>query len=293
MNFAFRGTRRNELFLTNSVNQNIEMFRPIYNWFKNQLELIAPDTRFGFFEQFIQEEHPLYEQFNTVLSELDTGISRVGGEEVNFDSLPIPESLKQDLRSKVKEGDTVRIMGGDTYRFLVTRKEGQLVAQKIVTYHKFGNAQEVKFDLAEESDGTRRVIDLLPAFLKLAEHKHPKVFVFDELDRSLHTLLTQHFLKTFLNSCNQKTRSQMLFTTHDVLVMDQNTMRRDEMWVTERDETGNSVLFSFSNYKDVRYDKDLQKSYLQGRLGGVPRILRQETQSVASPSSQYRTKDAG
>ena len=44
------------------------------------------------------------------------------------------------------------------------------------------------------------------------------------------------------------------------------------MWAVERDDDGSSTLFSFSEFKDVRYDKDIRKSYLQGRLGGVPRI---------------------
>ena len=57
------------------------------------------------------------------------------------------------------------------------------------------------------------------------------------------------------------------------MLMDQQLLRRDEMWVAERDKFGSSNLFSFSEYKDVRYDKDLRKSYLQGRLGGIPRIL--------------------
>ena len=55
--------------------------------------------------------------------------------------------------------------------------------------------------------------------------------------------------------------------------MDQQLLRRDEMWVAERDASGASSLLSFSEYKDVRYDKDIRKSYLQGRLGGIPRIL--------------------
>ena len=54
--------------------------------------------------------------------------------------------------------------------------------------------------------------------------------------------------------------------------MDQNLLRRDEMWATERNSSGSSDLFSFSEYKDVRYDKDLRKSYLEGRLGGIPRV---------------------
>jgi hypothetical protein len=55
--------------------------------------------------------------------------------------------------------------------------------------------------------------------------------------------------------------------------MDQKLLRRDEMWVTERDSLGCSSLLSFSDYKEMRYDRDIRKSYLQGRLGGVPRIL--------------------
>ncbi|MFW0884761.1 hypothetical protein ACMCNP_06945 [Candidatus Acidulodesulfobacterium sp. H_13] len=50
-----------------------------------------------------------------------------------------------------------------------------------------------------------------------------------------------------------------------------------EMWVAERNRKGSSELMSFSEYKDVRYDKDIRKSYLQGRLGGVPKILMNNT----------------
>ena len=61
--------------------------------------------------------------------------------------------------------------------------------------------------------------------------------------------------------------------THDVLLMDQQLLRRDEMWVAERDASGASNLIAFSEYNDIRYDKDIRKSYLQGRLGGIPRIF--------------------
>jgi AAA15 family ATPase/GTPase len=124
-----------------------------------------------------------------------------------------------------------------------------------------------------ESDGSRRVIDLLPVFLDLCADKSRKVYVIDELDRSLHTLLTRHMLEGYLSSCSPQSRAQLLFTTHDVLLMDQELLRRDEMWVAERTESGMSSLTSFSEYKDVRYDKDIRKSYLQGRLGGIPRVF--------------------
>ena len=76
----------------------------------------------------------------------------------------------------------------------------------------------------------------------------------------------------YLAACSPKSRTQLLFTTYDVLLMDQHILRRDEMWVTERGLDGASSLSSFSDY-DLRFDKDIRKSYLQGRLGGIPRIL--------------------
>jgi hypothetical protein len=55
--------------------------------------------------------------------------------------------------------------------------------------------------------------------------------------------------------------------------MTQALFRRDEMWIAERHRDGSSRLLSFSEYENVRYDKDIRKSYLQGRMGGIPQIL--------------------
>jgi len=273
LHFAFKGTRDNQLFLTNSVSQKIELFKPVYDWFKHTLELVAPDSRFEPFEQFLDEGHPLYSRMNKMLSQLDTGIAHLGGEEIPFDSLPLPESVKMKLREELAEGMTVRSLTEPiNERFVVTRKNGELISKKLVTYHKKFDGTETKFEMRQESDGSQRIVDLLPAFIEISAAQSKKVFVIDEVDRSLHTLLTRQLLDTFLSTC-LKSRAQLLLTTHDVLLMDQNLLRRDEMWVAERDPTGVSNLLSFSEYKDVRYDKDIRKSYLQGRLGGIPRIF--------------------
>jgi AAA15 family ATPase/GTPase len=274
LNFVFQGTRDNQLFLTNSVNQKVENFKAIYGWFRDKLVLIAPDSRFEPFEQFIQENHPLYITMNEMLPKLDTGIAHLGGEDVPFDNLPLPEPLRAKLQEDVTEGKTVRLLADPmAERFVITRKDGELTAKKLVTYHQRQDGSEVKFEMRQETDGSQRVIDLLPAFLSAATTDSSNVYVIDELDRSLHTLLIRQLLEGYLSCSGPDTRSQLLFTTHDVLLMDQKLFRRDEMWVVERTPQGESSLVSFSEYKDVRYDKDIRKSYLQGRLGGVPHIL--------------------
>ena len=274
LSYAFKGTRKNQLFLTNSISQQVMTFQSVYNWFKETLLLIAPDSRFEPFERFIDEDHPLYSTMSEMLPQLDTGITHLGGEEVPFDNVPLPEPLKVKLQSELAEGGTVRLLTAPVNeRYVFTRKDGNLIAKKLVTYHSKSDGTEIKFDIRQESDGSQRVIDLLPAFLEISAMRSKKVLVVDEVDRSLHTLLSRQLIEAYLDSCSVESRSQLLFTTHDVLLMDQELLRRDEMWVAERDSSGSSKMFSFSEYKDVRYDKDIRKSYLQGRLGGIPRIL--------------------
>lgn len=289
LQYAFKGTRDNQLFLTNTVSQKIDAFRPVFDWFRDTLDLVAPDSRFEPFEQFFDEGHPLYGAMSAALPQLDTGITHLGGEAVPFNSVPMPDVLRANLQDGLKEGMAVRLMTEPvTGRYVVTRKNGELIAKKLVTYHPNTDGSEIKFDIWLESDGSQRVIDLLPAFLAMSAAKSKKVFVIDEMDRSLHTLLTRRLLESYLDSCSTDSRSQLLFTTHDVLLMDQQLFRRDEMWVAERDNLGVSSLISFAEYKDVRYDKDIRKSYLQGRLGGIPRILLSGTLAGCCDDAQDR-----
>nr|VFK55088.1 MAG: hypothetical protein BECKTUN1418D_GA0071000_10276 [Candidatus Kentron sp. TUN] len=274
LQFAFQGTRDNQLFLTNSVSQKVENFRPVHDWFKDTLQLIAPDSRFGSFEQFMDEDHPLYETMNQVLHRIDTGISHLGSEEIPFENISLHEPLKADLQEELKEGMTARLMNGiEDERFEITRKDGELITKKLFAYHPRTDGTEIKFEIHQESDGSRRILDLLPVFLRLSATNANRVYLIDEIDRCLHTLLTRQLIETYLDSCSKESRSQLLLTTHDVLLMDQQLLRRDEMWVAERNTAGVSNLISFSEYKDARSDKDIRKSYLQGRMGGIPRIL--------------------
>jgi AAA15 family ATPase/GTPase len=273
LQFAFRGTRDNQLFVNNAVSQKVDHFRPVYDWFKDRLDLVAPDSRFKLFEEFLDDSSRLYSRMNDLLPLLDTGIARIGGIELKLEDAPIPPELREKLEEELAEGTSARLRTNRKDRFVVMKKKDKLEVKKLVTSHRTPDGREENFDLAQESDGSQRLIDLLPAFLKASAENSDWVFVIDEIDRSLHTLLTRRLIESYLASCSPNSRAQMLITTHDVLLMDQNLFRRDEMWVVERDDTSGSRLIAFSDYKDVRYDKDIRKSYLQGRLGGIPKLL--------------------
>lgn len=274
LKFIFKGTRKNQLFLTNSIWQNAVHFRPVYNWFKDTLWLISPISQPKQLEEALSEDDSFASNMNKMLQQLDTGIAKLSVEELSLENILLSKSEAISVQEQTKKGEAVRLLNSKTKgRLVINRKEDKPIARKLVAFHHGADGNDVKFEIHEESDGTQRVIDLLPAFLDLSSQASRKVYVIDELDRSLHTLLTRNLLKTYLSHCSPEKRSQLLLTTHDVLLMDQKLLRRDEMWVTERDSNESSNLFSFSDYKDIRKDKDIRKSYLQGRFGGIPRIL--------------------
>ena len=256
--FAFQGTNDNQLFLTNSVTQKLTVFKPVYDWFEKTLILIEPDSRYGRLHEITDDRNVLYKQMTSRLCALDSGISSIQQEEFPTEAIP------KWILNNVPEGETITIRNPEdsSYIFL-NKKSGNVVARSLASYHKSDEGQKISFRLSDESDGTQRLIDLLPAFIHLEENQHPFVIVIDELDRSLHSLLTENLIGNYLASRTGASRSQLIFTTHDVQLMDQSLFRRDEMWVTERDRNGASKLIAFSEYKDVRKDKDIRKSYLQ------------------------------
>lgn len=269
--FARQGTNDNQLYLTNSVSQKLTAFKPVFDWFQYGITVILPDSRFKNPSNVVSENHPLFDKLVGRLCSLDSGIASLRQIEVSPESI-IPKALVDQLTTNLKEGQNF-IFGPfwESQGISIRKENGAIIARRLAPIHQNERGEEIPFSLSDESDGTRRLFDLLPAFLHL-EESQAQVFVIDELDRSLHSLLTKDLLNHFLAKRTDSSRSQLIFTTHDTQLMTQDIFRRDEIWITERDRFGASKLVAFSEFKDVRKDKDIRKSYLQGRMGGVPRI---------------------
>ena len=267
----FDGTQDNQFFLTNSVFQKRKEYFHIYNWFAETLRIVAPDSRFEDFTEYVANFGEIESDLNALLGALDTGIHRIGLIEIPMDKLSLPPETYQALEAQLKDGRMLMAPYRLTEVLVFQRKAAGITAYVLKSYHLNERNEEVEFEMDRESDGTRRVIALMPVFMQ-AVQSAGKVFVIDELDRSLHSIMTRELLQHVLDRCNGDTRSQILFTTHDLMLMDQDILRRDEMWVTERDKKGESTLRGVSEYVGVRYDKNLLKSYLDGAFGGVPSI---------------------
>jgi AAA15 family ATPase/GTPase len=171
---------------------------------------------------------------------------------------------------ELQSGGTAEIMAVDGADLVVQKTEtGRINIRTVKAEHLTADGDRVQLPFPEESDGTQRLTHLLPALHALK--KGPRIFVVDEIDRSLHPLLAKGFVRTFLQA-GPAAGGQLIFTTHETAFLDLELMRRDEIWFADKvRQSGTTQLYSLADYK-VRTDKRIDKAYLEGRYEAVPPI---------------------
>lgn len=277
LDFIAQGTRPNQLFLTEAVERNVKELIPIVNWFKRVLTILSAESHASGLEMEILNSREFTEFLGNFLKFAGTGIDSIGVDEVNLniDSLfpTIPDVLREKIIEMLAEVDINSTMMIETniwgQSYILTKGEqGQTSLMQLKTKRRHEQGQLIDFSIEEESDGTQGLINLIPALFMLKESSE-KVILLDELDRRLHPLLSRQFLNFFLKCKTEKSRSQLIFTTHDTNLLDLNLLRRDEIWFVEKDRQGASQLYSLAEFK-IRPDLPIEKGYLNGRFGAIP-----------------------
>lgn len=259
----------NSLFLSLAAQfKAISVVSPVVNWFEQRLCVIRPDSHLLTAPDYTADGSVLRVDFDRVLQALDLGIDHLDFAAVPRSEIHVSADVERTLKAALSRRQGV-IRQGD---IIWSLQDGELQARRILICRKGCAGEAVRFTLDEESAGLRRLLDLIPALLALTSQQSPVTFVIDEFDRSLHHKLCLYLLRQFLDHCAPESRSQLILTTHDLGLMDQKLLRRDELWLMDRDPAGASTMHSMSDFGEIRYDKDLRKMYLQGCLGGVPEI---------------------
>jgi uncharacterized protein len=278
--YAGKSTRSNRLFLGSAVSQNVVELREAYDWFAETLEMVGVESQAWSFATCATKKEGFLAYASDVLARLDTGIVGLTTEEVSADILPQDVELRKAI-SELNEGSVMtlvseRAAGDYGFELVTVRKDGaRTVVERLRTVHLGPDGEEHTFSLSRESSGTQRLMGLLPMLFDLVNPDRSsaaKVYVVDELDRCLHTMLTKWLIQDFAAGCGESTRKQLMFTTHDLLLMDQSLMRRDEMYISQRGADGCSELVGLAEFDGIRFDKDLIRSYLDGRFGGIPML---------------------
>lgn len=273
------------LFLTEMNRNKGDLYRnhldltpiqDIYLWFRDRLSVNYPNSPLSPIPSFTIEKN--LDEANQIISALGLGICHFKIVDDGQDSynklvpVEIQKRLREDFERSVIEAkklgvvhDSGGLLRNDTDFFIlkVDPDTFDIRVQKLLFEHE----NNVWFEMYEESDGTRRMLDLLELIFA-AKSGSKKVYVIDEIDRSLHPHLTHKLIETYLNLVD-KSEIQLIVTTHESYIMNLDLLRRDEIWFIEKDKEGVSSLYSLDDYNE-RFDKKIDKAYLDGRYGGVP-----------------------
>jgi len=257
------GARPNQPFMTEVVNLDDPKaqgprFQRAVNWFKSTLLAVGPDTRFGLLplHMLIAKDEGFAEFAGRFLREASTGIADLVARTEVIPRSELGSAFVSELMEGLSEGSVA-----------VTHGPSELVSlHRILALHDSARDLRVAFPLNEESDGSKRLLDLLPALYRLTGQGG--VFVIDELERSMHPMLARKFIESFLKIA-PKSQSQLIFTTHESTLLDLDLLRRDGIWFAEKDDKGATQLYSLADFK-VRKDLRIEKGYLEGRFGAIP-----------------------
>ena len=155
-------------------------------------------------------------------------------------------------------------------------KEGSKVAERSLKFlhKKFNkNKEEIEREsldfFLEESEGTQQMFALSAPILDTLENG--KILFIDEIDASLHPILCQYLISIFNSKEKNPNNAQLVFTTHDVSLLRDDLLRRDQIYFTEKNKFGETELFSLSDIKE-RKGLDFAKRYLEGRYDALPYI---------------------
>lgn len=257
-----------------------ELIDRSWRWFSEQLKIISPRSDYIMLPAKIAADELFADAMNHGLSAADTGISKIDLEDIPVGAVLPPDKV-QEIEDRLSVDNETLVLSGQygEYGLLSLDASGSLRAQRLVTVHESEpgpdgrSAEGFTLPLSEESDGTARFMHLLPMLFQLAEGSSRGVFVVDELENSMHPLLTEKLVRAFLGDLNSDDRRQLIFTTHELRLMQIPLLRRDEIWLVDKfdSQTRLSRMSEYSR-KGVRKDADILGLYTSGRLGGVPRI---------------------
>ena len=238
--------------------ENASKIMPVYNWFQHGLEYVDNGPRSAsdlpFSGEILDGNKGTDIQRNIIqgiVKEADVGIqdARVAVIQINEGSKEI-----QQLNSSDEESD---------------EKEVKKRKYKTVMFAHRSDNDVSEFSLGMESDGTYQLFCLSGHIAQALENG--STLLVDELDASLHPILVKELVRMFLNPKSNPNNAQLVFTAHNPCLLNDELLRRDQIWFVEKDKSGTTSIYPLSDFKP-RTDEVLISGYLLGRYSATPSI---------------------
>ncbi len=252
-------TLPNMLYLSKAIAENRKELEPVFRWLVNRLvflDLRIPFPSVALYQDTLrslaQDGSPNRDKILRLLRNADLGIR--GARQVDNVMPAEADAFFKSMNDHLPE-EAKGVFG--THLWGV---EPELL-------HAAPGGQNLPLPWVRESAGTHRLFALIGPLL---EHLQAgRTLCVDELEASMHPLMVRELLRLFFSDQENPSRAQIIFTTHNPLLLDPTLIRRDQVWFTDKDDEGRAHLYPLTDY-EPRVGESLVRGYLAGRYGAVP-----------------------
>ena len=242
----------------------------VFDWFDTTLVIIEPNSKPKGIAHILDIDSDLNVFANSLIPLFNTGINKISVEKEKMEDAN-DKGGKNDIKNLFarikKQPDFLSVLSHKETgeEITVVNENGDVFIKKIVTTHVDDKGSDVAFSIGMESDGTKRLIDYIPALNGIINEE--RVYIIDEIERSIHPITIKEIISKI--SLDKFAKGQLVFTTHESCLLDQDILRPDEIWFAQKDIDGASRLYSLSDFK-IHNTANIENGYLNGRFGGIP-----------------------
>ena len=248
-------TRLNALYISTAVQLNSQDLKAPYEWLTKFLRSISiGNAGKRFTTEKCREDESFRRKVVSFLQSMDINVLDFEFEEEDRDLTSLEKTFSKEFLEQMKS-TIERSREKKNYRVFF-QKEGE------------GGGQ-VRFPLSRESTGTQALFCLAGPLFDVLENGY--CLLIDELNTSLHPIIVKFLIEMFDDKAINKNDAQLLFTSHDVSVLREEILRRDQIWFMEHDGKASTIV-PLSDFSP-RKKEAIERGYLSGRYGGVPSVV--------------------
>jgi len=248
-----RVTRPNGLLLATAAQLNSEQLTPIYNWFASKLKIAVGKKSWNQQPLFTMSLLEQQQQARVLrfMQAADFAISGLSLREMDGEQL---KAIAHNMPPQLQELLSSQLMGSKSVQ--------------ILTQHLTQEGDAIEMSLGDESDGTQKMFCYAGPWMDTLANGN--IMVVDELHDNLHPLLVQYLVEMFHNPELNRHGAQLIFTTHETSILNQELFRRDQIWFCERDVDQATRLYPLSDFAVRKGTENIERGYLSGRYGALP-----------------------
>ncbi len=239
-------------------------------WFENNIRVLTLQRTNPALISILSNNNELLKFTNEIFKKIGLGISNIDVDEQKLSAVLTDENeqtkqFKEELIKRLESGIYTKLMN-DKVIFNIETINGEQIVKRLLIKHIGESGFENNLEIETQSDGTVRMLNLIPALYEIKNREC--VYFIDEIESSIHPTLMISLIKYF---SNLDTKGQLIFSTHETELLNQKEiMRPDEVWFSEKID-GNTKMYSLNDFK-LHNTLNIKNGYLEGRYGAIPFI---------------------